>query len=52
VYWADRNNRFEGNTYMVDSLSAARWLWEGNRARTKDEWMALGHDRNGLFDTL
>ena len=52
VYWADRNNRFEGNTYMVDSLSAARWLWEGNRARTKDEWTALGNDRNGLFDTL
>jgi parallel beta-helix repeat protein len=52
VYWSGKDNRFNRNTYRVDNLSAGRWLWEGNRLRTKDEWVALGHDRDGRFEIM
>jgi parallel beta-helix repeat protein len=45
-YSTSRNNRFQGNTYVVPDLRARYWYWNGG-ARTWSEWQELGQDLAG-----
>jgi hypothetical protein len=46
--FTDRKNRFEGNTYHLDSSSAQRWHWM-NAPAGREKWRSFGNDLEGAF---
>jgi parallel beta-helix repeat protein len=46
VFTAAGNNRFDNNTYILDSLSRSRFAWNGNR--NWDTWRGFSQDANGI----
>jgi parallel beta-helix repeat protein len=45
-YLTSRNNRFQGNAYLVPDLRARYWYWNEG-ARTWSEWQGIGQDLAG-----
>ena len=49
-YYTSKNNRWEDNTYLLDDLSAARFMWESGYIDAVT-WRSNGHDDpGGVFD--
>jgi hypothetical protein len=45
----DRGNRFEANTYRLDSLTERRFFWGDDSAKTTSQWIGYGQDVDGVF---
>ncbi len=48
AYYTSKGNVFYGNTYILDSLTAPRFLWM-NKYVSKDTWRSHGQDTGGVF---
>jgi hypothetical protein len=49
-YYTNKNNRWEENTYYLDDLNAARFLWQSGYIDA-DAWRSFGLDESGaIFD--
>ena len=47
--WTTDNNHFEGNTYRLQSASAAPFAWATNALLTDAQWRAAGNDETGSW---
>jgi parallel beta-helix repeat protein len=46
---ATRNNRYDDNSYIQPSSTAANFRWNNNNSITRTAWRADGQDPNGTF---
>jgi hypothetical protein len=51
TYYTTRNNRWENNTYYLDSLSTLRFRWKDGDV-SASAWRSYGHDDTGRFNTM
>jgi parallel beta-helix repeat protein len=47
--WTTDNNRFERNTYHLESADSSPFIWSNNTLMTEAQWRAAGNDDTGTF---